>query len=112
MHGEAACRTADTEHRKWLDENQIAYELRDIKTENPTYEELAARANKEDDGSNRCRLHNVVTVETETDCSGNGYYIFYSFMVSTLLFHCPSAFGNLKAVVRARATIFFACCWT
>lgn len=28
--------------RKWLDENGIAYELRDIKTENPTYEELAA----------------------------------------------------------------------
>lgn len=28
--------------RKWLDENQIAYELRDIKTENPNYEELAA----------------------------------------------------------------------
>lgn len=28
--------------RKWLDENRIAYELRDIKTENPTYEELAA----------------------------------------------------------------------
>lgn len=28
--------------RKWLDENQIAYELRDIKTENPSYEELAA----------------------------------------------------------------------
>lgn len=28
--------------RKWLDENQIAYELRDIKIENPNYEELAA----------------------------------------------------------------------
>ena len=28
--------------RKWLDENQIAYELRDIKTENPSYDELAA----------------------------------------------------------------------
>lgn len=28
--------------RKWLDEKQIAYELRDIKTENPSYEELAA----------------------------------------------------------------------
>lgn len=28
--------------RKWLDEHQIAYELRDIKTENPTYGELAA----------------------------------------------------------------------
>ena len=28
--------------RKWLDENRIAYELRDIKEENPTYEELAA----------------------------------------------------------------------
>lgn len=28
--------------RKWLDENGIAYELRDIKTENPTYEELTA----------------------------------------------------------------------
>ena len=27
--------------RKWLDENQIAYSLRDIKTENPTYDELA-----------------------------------------------------------------------
>lgn len=26
--------------RKWLDENGIPYELRDIKTENPTYEEL------------------------------------------------------------------------
>ena len=27
---------------KWLDENQIPNELRDIKLENPTYEELAA----------------------------------------------------------------------
>jgi len=27
--------------RKWLDENGIPYELRDIKTENPTCEELA-----------------------------------------------------------------------
>ena len=28
--------------RKWLDEHQIAYDFRDIKTENPSYEELAA----------------------------------------------------------------------
>ena len=28
--------------RKWLDEQRIAYDLRDIKTENPTYDELAA----------------------------------------------------------------------
>ena len=28
--------------RKWLDEQKIAYDLRDIKAENPTYEELAA----------------------------------------------------------------------
>ena len=28
--------------RKWLDENQIAYAFRDIKTEDPTYDELAA----------------------------------------------------------------------
>lgn len=28
--------------RKWLDENGIPYELRDIKTENPTAQELAA----------------------------------------------------------------------
>ena len=28
--------------RKWLDENQIAYAFRDIKTEKPTYDELAA----------------------------------------------------------------------
>ena len=28
--------------RKWLDENQIAYAFRDIKTENPAYDELAA----------------------------------------------------------------------
>ena len=28
--------------KKWLDERRIAYELRDIKTENPAYEELAA----------------------------------------------------------------------
>ena len=27
--------------RKWLDENQITYEFRDIKLENPTYEELS-----------------------------------------------------------------------
>lgn len=27
--------------RKWLDENQIAYAFRDIKTEHPTYDELA-----------------------------------------------------------------------
>ena len=27
--------------RKWLDENQITYSFRDIKTENPTYGELA-----------------------------------------------------------------------
>ena len=26
--------------RKWLDENGISYELRDIKTQNPSYEEL------------------------------------------------------------------------
>lgn len=32
------CRKA----QKWLDENQIAYALRDIKIENPTYDELAA----------------------------------------------------------------------
>jgi len=28
--------------KKWLDENGIAYSLRDIKTENPSYGELAA----------------------------------------------------------------------
>ena len=28
--------------RKWLDEHKIAYELRDIKTENPACDELAA----------------------------------------------------------------------
>lgn len=28
--------------RKWLDENQITYAFRDIKTENPDYDELAA----------------------------------------------------------------------
>jgi len=28
--------------KKWLDDNNIEYELRDIKTENPGYEELAA----------------------------------------------------------------------
>lgn len=28
--------------QKWLNENHITYELRDIKTENPSYEELAA----------------------------------------------------------------------
>lgn len=27
--------------RKWLDENQVVYSLRDIKTENPSYDELA-----------------------------------------------------------------------
>ena len=28
--------------RKWLDEHQVVYDLRDIKLENPAYEELAA----------------------------------------------------------------------
>ena len=28
--------------QKWLDEKQIAYEFRDIKTDNPTFDELAA----------------------------------------------------------------------
>lgn len=28
--------------QKWLDENRIAYEFRGIKTDNPTFEELAA----------------------------------------------------------------------
>lgn len=28
--------------KKWLDDNKISYELRDIKTENPSCEELAA----------------------------------------------------------------------
>ena len=28
--------------RKWLDENQIVYQIRDIKTDNPSAEELAA----------------------------------------------------------------------
>lgn len=28
--------------RKWLDDNQIEYDLRDIKTETPGYEELSA----------------------------------------------------------------------
>ena len=32
------CRKA----RKWLDENQIEYAFRDIKTENPAFDELAA----------------------------------------------------------------------
>ena len=27
--------------RKWLDENQVAYSIRDIKAENPSYDELA-----------------------------------------------------------------------
>ena len=27
--------------RKWLDENRIPYELRDIKTDNPSFDELA-----------------------------------------------------------------------
>ena len=34
--------TACQKAGKWLDEQRIAYELRDIKTENPTYDELAA----------------------------------------------------------------------
>ena len=33
------CTTCQTA-RKWLDENNIGYEFRDIKTENPTLEEL------------------------------------------------------------------------
>lgn len=28
--------------KKWLDENCVSYDLRDIKTENPTYDELAS----------------------------------------------------------------------
>ncbi len=28
--------------RKWLDDNGVAYTFRDIKTDNPTYDELAA----------------------------------------------------------------------
>ena len=28
--------------QKWLDENGISYTFRDIKTENPAYEELSA----------------------------------------------------------------------
>ena len=28
--------------KRWLDENQITYDLRDIKLENPTYDELSA----------------------------------------------------------------------
>ena len=28
--------------RKWLDENHLAYDFRDIKLENPTYDELSA----------------------------------------------------------------------
>ena len=28
--------------KKWLDENQIAYNFRDIKLDNPTYDELSA----------------------------------------------------------------------
>ena len=28
--------------RKWLDENHITYDIRDIKLENPTYDELSA----------------------------------------------------------------------
>ena len=28
--------------RKWLDENQIAYKFRDIKTDNPSFDELTA----------------------------------------------------------------------
>ena len=28
--------------KRWLDENQIAYNFRDIKLENPTYDELSA----------------------------------------------------------------------
>ena len=28
--------------RKWLDENNVEYEFRDIKTENPNFEELSA----------------------------------------------------------------------
>ena len=35
----AKCTTCQ-KARKWLEENQIAHEVRDIKTENPTVEEL------------------------------------------------------------------------
>ena len=35
------CTTCQKAH-KWLDENNIEYEFRDIKTENPTIEELTA----------------------------------------------------------------------
>ena len=31
--------------KKWLDDNKIEYELRDIKLENPTFEELTERYN-------------------------------------------------------------------
>ena len=32
--------------KKWLDDNKIEYELRDIKLENPTFEELTEWYNK------------------------------------------------------------------
>jgi arsenate reductase len=32
--------------KKWLDDNNINYELRDIKVDNPTFEELSAWYNK------------------------------------------------------------------
>ena len=39
--------------RKWLDESQIDYDLRDIKLENPTYAELSAWYQRT--GRSRCK---------------------------------------------------------
>lgn len=35
------CRRA----KKWLDDNKIVYELRDVKPDNPTFEELSSGKN-------------------------------------------------------------------
>ena len=39
--------------KRWLDENQITYDLRDIKLENPTYDELSAWYQRT--GRSRCK---------------------------------------------------------
>ena len=35
--------------QKWLDDNSLSYELRDIKEQNPTFEELSDWSHKEDE---------------------------------------------------------------
>ena len=80
----STCRKA----KKWLDEHHISYELRDIKEENPSYEELAAWHQR---SGLPLRFYQVIAPDN------GGYFIFQGLVGSNIATEYLPEFRRLTA---------------